>query len=288
MPTQATFRIHQSKVLSVRKSRSLQLPVPGHSSAFQASPTNLCLVRQVPAQLHPLCCHVLQAGFPEDLLFLNLALNPKLHGISLLQNLLTHQISWPNPLTSWLSSSLLPLTTEPPGQQVALLHPFKLHGCYLPLSQSAFIFKCWPGASYMIHIRPLLQCATFACSSISFTFFWLPSLVRARVPHDAGATGSCLSHRCCISSPGYITSHYMVSKTLYWGQQYSYQLVINFPQLPIVMKSILTTTSSPSPTPQPRAVGYIFEASHCAPHFNSSLNVKIRLSLKAKQHNLYY
>ena len=42
------------------------------------------------------------------------------------------------------------------------------------------------------HIWPLLQYATFASSPITFTIFWLPCLVRARVPHDTGASISLL------------------------------------------------------------------------------------------------
>ena len=55
----------------------------------------------------------------------------------------------------------------------------------------------WP------HIRPLLWCATFSSSPVSFTFFQLLYLVRARVPHDTGVS----------ASPGYATSHKRLLKS---------------------------------------------------------------------------
>ena len=45
----------QNRGLSVCPSGKHKSIVSGHSSAFQASPTNPCMVRQVPKQLHQLC-----------------------------------------------------------------------------------------------------------------------------------------------------------------------------------------------------------------------------------------
>ena len=42
----------------LQRSRNLQVSIPSHNSA-PSTPTNLCLVRQVPAQLHQLCHHLL-------------------------------------------------------------------------------------------------------------------------------------------------------------------------------------------------------------------------------------
>ena len=103
-----------------------------------------------------------------------------------------------------------------------------------------------------------LQCATVASFPISFIFFWLPSLVRVRVPHDTGVFGSCVSCRVLYELPTCIRSHCMVWKsrkpfTVGGGGA---RLSISC-QLATVMKSILSAVSSPSPIPQPWAMGSI-------------------------------
>ena len=46
----------------LQRSRSLKLSIPNHNSVeLQASPTNLCLVRQVPTQLHQLSAYTLSS-----------------------------------------------------------------------------------------------------------------------------------------------------------------------------------------------------------------------------------
>ena len=113
------------------KSKSLQLSIPGHSSASQTASTNPCLVRQVPTQLHLLCHCIFQAGFPMCLLFLTPDLNPK-----------QCDISYSKPRATSLH-------TRPyygsGGPSVAFQTTWLLH----LLSQPILIFKCWPGTSYM-------------------------------------------------------------------------------------------------------------------------------------------
>ena len=100
-----------------------------------------------------------------------------------------------------------PLSVSQPAW-LLLLH-CRLHGSSLSVSPRSFKMlspelPMWP------HIHPLLWCTTFASSPVPFTFFRLPSLVRARVLHNTGA----------FALPGYIASHSMLLKShipFTWG-----------------------------------------------------------------------
>ena len=91
----------------------------------------------------------------------------------------------------------------------------------------------WP------QIQPLLWCATFASSSVYFTFFQLPFLVRARSPHDTWASGV------GIHPPSYVMSH----DTPLESRTPSIQGGSKAINLPWVMQSILNAELSTSFSP---------------------------------------
>ena len=150
--------------MSFREAEVCSLSIPGHSSAFQAPPTNPCLVWQVPTEL----ISSLLTLFPQP---------------TWLPSLLPHA-AWPNILNSWLHSLwLLPTLSALMVDQ-------------LPIFQLTLILNADLELPKCPNIHPLLM-GPFASSPISFTFFQLPFLVRARVPCDMPP---CLSHRSCASS----------------------------------------------------------------------------------------
>ena len=143
--------------MSFREAKVYSLSIPGHSSAFQASPTNPCLVRQVPAQLHQLSPYTLSSCTAATSLQTACLLPyyTRQHGGNLSANCMAACCFLPQTsqlpaqrsrhssslITGSMAETLLhgcPLhyrlawllvASSPPHGTLALLHPFKLHDC---------------------------------------------------------------------------------------------------------------------------------------------------------------
>ena len=99
-------------------------------------------------------------------------------------------------------------------------------------------------------------CATFASSPLSFTLFQLPSLGQE----------SSMTHWYpgWATSPGYVTSHWMLWKSPDLSPGAAAQLSSSY-QLAIVMQSILSTVSFTSPTPTKGCREYFQGPTLCTP-----------------------
>ena len=147
MPVRDTF---------FQKSSSLQISIPGHSSAPRISHESGWLGRC--PQLHPLCCCLLESGW--------LGRSP----------CCTHSSG--DSLDFWLSD-LLSSYSRPHGSPL--------------LSSARPHLNARPGPSCMISYPALpmvCECPLFFASSpVSFTFCCLPSLVKPKVSSDRLVSG---------------------------------------------------------------------------------------------------